>query len=415
MAYTILRTNNSTLVTIQDGVLETQRTTLGLPGRNYAGYGNILNTNFVHLLENFANDTPPAHPLKGQLWFDTSDNKLKVCPADGTTVTSDWVVLTSSNSLGDSHLGNLEVSNAIVANTITANIDLNVGRDVIAQGNGSFNTRLYSPLANLSTANIGTTITKSIQTTDSTSTSPSTEGSIYGAWKFTGPSNGNAINVLSGNISMGTTQSIRCDHYLNTDGTAWVPSGTYTNANVAEYLSGTNVNVTKFTGNIFPHTVQTANITTGAEGTRGNITGNWVLQGTSRLTATYSADIAERYAADGVYTVGTLVELGGDHEVTLAKADLSSDVFGVVSNTYAYLLNGGAGTDETHPPIALTGRVSVRVVGQVKKGQRLVSAGNGIARAGKDEELTTFNVIGRSLVNKTDDGEGLIEAAVKIN
>jgi len=410
MAYTILRTNNSTLVTIQDGVLETQRTTLGLPGRNYAGYGNVLNTNFVHLLENFANDTPPAHPLKGQLWYDTSDNKLKVCPADGTTVTSDWVVLTSSNAVGDSFLGNLEVTNSIVANTITANIDVLVGRDVIAQGNGIFNTRVYSALANVGTANIGTTETRVITTGGAT-----TGGTFTGAWTVVGPSTGNAFNITSGNISLGTTQSVRCDHYLNTDGSPWVPSGTYTNANVAEYLSGTNVSVTKFTGNIFPHTVQTGNITTGAEGTRGNITGNWVLQGTSRLTATYSADIAERYAADGVYTVGTVVELGGDYEVTLAKAELSSEVFGVVSNTYAYLLNGGAGTDETHPPIALSGRVSVRVVGQVKKGQRLVSAGNGLARAGKDEELTSFNVIGRSLVNKTDDGEGIIEAAVKIN
>ena len=410
MAYTILRTNNSTLVTIQDGVLETQRTTLGLPGRNYAGYGNVLNTNFVHLLENFANDTPPAHPLKGQLWYDTSDNKLKVCPADGTTVTSDWVVLTSSNALGDSHLGNLEVTNSIVANTITANIDLNVGRDVIAQGNGIFNTKVYTALANIGTANIGTTETRVITTGGAT-----TGGTLTGAWTVQGPSTGNAFNITSGNIALGTTQSVRCDHYLNTDGTPWVPSGTYTNANVAEYLSGTNVSVTKFTGNIFPNTVQTTNITTGASGTAGNITGNWSLTSGSKLLATYSADIAERYAADGIYSVGTVVELGGDFEVTLAKNELSSEVFGVVSNTYAHLLNSAAGTDETHPPIALVGRISVRVVGQVKKGQRLVSAGNGVARAGKDEELTTFNVIGRSLVNKTDDGEGLIEAAVKIN
>jgi len=410
MAYTILRTNNSTLVTIQDGVLETQRTTLGLPGRNYAGYGNVLNTNFVHLLENFANDTPPAHPIKGQLWYDTSDNKLKVCPADGTTVTSDWVVLTASNSVGDSNLGNLQVTNAIVANTITANIDLNVGRDVIAAGNGVFNTKVSTPLAIVGNANITTTTTRVITTGLAT-----TGGTLTGSWTVVGPSTGNAFNVTSGNIALGTTQSIRCDHYLNSDGNPWVPSGTYTNANVAEYLTGSNPSVTKFTGEIFPGKVTTDDITTGAEGTRGNITGNWVLQGTSRLTATYSADIAERYAADGIYTVGTVVELGGDYEVTLAKAELSSEVFGVVSNTYAYLLNGGAGTDETHPPIALSGRVSVRVVGQVKKGQRLVSAGNGLARAGKDEELTSFNVIGRSLVNKTDDGEGIIEAAVKIN
>ena len=134
----------------------------------------------------------------------------------------------------------------------------------------------------------------------------------------------------------------------------------------------------------------------------------------SKLLATYSADIAERYAADAVYSVGTVLEIGGEFEVTAAKEDLSSTIFGVVSNTYAHLLNSAAGSDETHPPVALVGRVSVRVVGVINKGDRLVSAGNGLARAGKLEELTAFNVVGRSLVNKTDDGEGVIEAAVSI-
>ena len=78
-------------------------------------------------------------------------------------------------------------------------------------------------------------------------------------------------------------------------------------------------------------------------------------------------------------------------------------------------MNSSAGSDETHPAVAVNGRVPVRVIGPVKKGQRLVAAGNGLARAGSKLELTAFNVIGRALENKVDDGEGVIEAIVKLN
>jgi len=94
---------------------------------------------------------------------------------------------------------------------------------------------------------------------------------------------------------------------------------------------------------------------------------------------------------------------------------LSEDVFGVISTRAAYLMNGAAGSDETHPPVAVNGRVPVRVVGKIRKGDRLVSAGNGLARAGAKNELSPFNVIGRSLQDKLDNGEGTIEAIVKLN
>ena len=79
------------------------------------------------------------------------------------------------------------------------------------------------------------------------------------------------------------------------------------------------------------------------------------------------------------------------------------------------MLFRSAGSDATHPYIALEGRVPVRTIGVVHKGQRLVSAGNGCARGAKPGEATYFNVIGRSLVNKTTENEELIEAAVKAN
>jgi len=76
MAYTINRYDGSTLTVVEDGTID-QNTDLKLVGRNYAGYGEIQNENFVFLLENFANINPPPKPVSGQLWFDSSASKLK--------------------------------------------------------------------------------------------------------------------------------------------------------------------------------------------------------------------------------------------------------------------------------------------------------------------------------------------------
>jgi hypothetical protein len=134
----------------------------------------------------------------------------------------------------------------------------------------------------------------------------------------------------------------------------------------------------------------------------------------ARATSAQYADVAERFAADADYEAGTVVELGGMAEITKVGADLSDNVFGVISTNAAYLMNAGAGTDNTHPPVAMTGRVPVKVVGQVNKGDRLVSAGNGFARAAKIGEATAFNTIGRALASKLDSALGTVEAIVTI-
>jgi hypothetical protein len=130
-------------------------------------------------------------------------------------------------------------------------------------------------------------------------------------------------------------------------------------------------------------------------------------------TALY-ADVAERFWADEILEPGTVVELGGRAEITRSLTELSDNVFGVISTRAAYLMNGGAGENDTHPPVAMTGRVPVKVVGIVHKGDRLVSAGAGIARAAQPGEATAFNVIGRSLVDKLVLESGTIEAIVTI-
>jgi hypothetical protein len=78
MSYTINTTNGSVIAVVQDATLNTIATSLTLVGRDYAGYGEFLNENFVYLLENFAANTAPAHSINGQLWYDSSIKTLKV-------------------------------------------------------------------------------------------------------------------------------------------------------------------------------------------------------------------------------------------------------------------------------------------------------------------------------------------------
>ena len=80
MAYTVNKSNSSATpnsYTVQDSIINSE-TDLSLVGKGYAGYGEVIAENFLHLLENFANTTQPTKPITGQLWYDTNDNRLKV-------------------------------------------------------------------------------------------------------------------------------------------------------------------------------------------------------------------------------------------------------------------------------------------------------------------------------------------------
>jgi hypothetical protein len=134
-------------------------------------------------------------------------------------------------------------------------------------------------------------------------------------------------------------------------------------------------------------------------------------------TATYAkyADLAERYAADAPYEEGTLVMFGGEAEVTSAQGYGSTKIAGVVSTKPAFAMNDAAGNSETHPFIALQGRVPCKVVGTVSKGDILVASDiSGVATVWTettvDPRMTAY--VGIAIEDKTTGGEGYVEVKV---
>jgi hypothetical protein len=131
-------------------------------------------------------------------------------------------------------------------------------------------------------------------------------------------------------------------------------------------------------------------------------------------TSAQYADLAERYAADMQLSVGEVVMLGGAEEVTRCDTDACNSVFGVVSQSPAFLMNAQAGNNDSHPMIALKGRVLVKIKGKGEAGDRIVSAGNGEARVASIEECTTFNTLGRLIQHKYNEDTALTECVIGV-
>ena len=134
-------------------------------------------------------------------------------------------------------------------------------------------------------------------------------------------------------------------------------------------------------------------------------------------TSAQYADVAERFEADAPMAEGAVVEVGGEAEITETTSEMSENVFGVISTQPAYAMNAGAGNNDSHPFVAMTGRTPVRTTGVVTKGQRLVTSSiKGCARAAATgESISPFNVIGRALEDKTDADIGLVNCVVRTN
>ena len=131
-------------------------------------------------------------------------------------------------------------------------------------------------------------------------------------------------------------------------------------------------------------------------------------------TAAQYADLAERYASDMPLEPGDVVMLGGSEEITKCNKELCDYVFGVVSDSPAFLMNAQAGNNDSHPMIALKGRVLVKLKGTGNAGDRIVSAGNGEAKVANLDECTAFNVLGRLLKHKYNEETTLTECVIGV-
>ena len=172
------------------------------------------------------------------------------------------------------------------------------------------------------------------------------------------------------------------------------------------------VNVSVNGSNVASFGAQGIMPTGNASGTLGSATVRWnnifaVNGGFLSVNANY-ADLAEKYVADAAYAPGTVLMFGGDKEVTQCVHDLCTRVAGVVSTNPAYLMNSGLEGDHV-VTLALTGRVPTRVRGPIQKGDLMVSAGDGHARAEGIPQVGT--VIGKALEDFDGDA-GVIEVVV---
>jgi hypothetical protein len=461
MSYTINLTDGTIFAVVADGTINTDSSQT-LVGKNYAGYGEFLDENFIRLLENAANTSAPGAPLTGQLWYDKTNNVMKVYNGTTFKVISAATASTSQPSsnvagdlwfdttndqlkvyngtafitIGPSFTSGEGTSGAIVT-TITDNgasdhvvVQMFVNNTIVSIFSKDATFTPASAISGFATIgpglNMSTTVSNAVFNGTATNADTlDTLNSTSFMRSDAATSNNTSISVLSdtglyvgadsdGRIFVTGTDVYVSNQTQDGDTIFQVNDGGVTTT--ALTLDGATANaVIAKTLTINSGNAATALVNGGTNGS-GNIgaSGQGFNTVFAKATTAEYADMAERFHADAEYAPGTIVELGGVNEITLAVEALSEKVFGVVSTQPAYLMNGSAGSNETHPPIAMSGRVPVNVIGFIAKGDRLVSAGNGFARAANLNELTSFNVIGRALTSKADEDIGSIEAIVKI-
>lgn len=424
MPYILNKTNGTIVATVQDASLDLT-TDLAFVGKNYAGYGETQNENFLKLLENFSNTTPPTKPIDGQLWFDTTNKQLNVYDGDrfhwktiGNLEIADETVdlkTTKSPNKGDLWFNTTTEQLNVYNGTDYIVVGPPTGSDTKAQWKGDFeysSVSLNLPVYNIkavvgSTEEViaivsGETITMPDYSLTDTDNPPKYQVRTPAFTQLAkGITLNGAVTTTTNGITYGSSRKEVTG--LSEDSYFWGTAGEALHAltaNTSSFTSGlsyvsTNTNAKFFIPFVSSGTSQSICYTDA--GLQYNPNTNILY--TIASSALY-ADIAERYEADAVYEPGTVLMLGGEKEVTLATLRATTTVAGVVSTKPAYMLNSEAGNDETHPYIALKGRVPTKVCGAIKKGDLLVSSAYKPGFACKMQDGDSPNaVIGKALEN----------------
>ena len=282
--------------------------------------------------------------------------------ATGNIISSAGIISATGNIYGGNIIGTLVVATATFSGNVT-------GGNLLTAG-------LISATGNIQGGNLRTA------------------GLISATGAITGAAiTGSSLTVSTGNITGGNlilSGAIVDSAQLDIQTSA-------ANANIVLTPNGSgNVNISS---NVMPTANATANI--------GSSTAYFNTVFGKATTAQY-ADLAELYSADAKYEPGTVLDFGGTNEVTISSVSSSTRVAGVVSTNPAHLMNSVL-ESEHKVAVALTGRVPTSVVGTVRKGDMMVTAGNGYAQASAAPAMGT--VIGKALEN-FDGVSGVIEVVV---
>jgi len=494
MAYTINRFDGSTLTTVQDGTVD-NFTDLKIVGKNFAGYGEIQNENFIFLLENFSSQAPPPRPISGQIWFDADNSKLKFYDGSkfrttggaeiseetpvGLTEGDFWwdtqneqlyayngtdFVLVGPQDAGEgitqmqsiSLLGADTLTRSVIVSVINDNIVHIIsneaftiaedsrppGFDVVKQGvtlrntlsgSGGVTSRVTDNYVFWGTASDsdklgGKNASEYIEKGDA-----SFESLVEFADVGFAVGDSNDLRVLIENddqavlenavgnvISLRTkdtfgivktplrilSNSVLPGQTPDGDSIEQVDLGTSTDKfndiyadnfiGVAERATALVVNGNDRFGDV-SDTANTIAVRDAAGGLRADLFRGVALQ------AKY-ADLAEIYSTAEDFAVGTVVSVcsHNDHEVC-DKQD--SNVIGVISENPAYLMNSEA----EGQAIAFTGRVPVRIIGAVQKGQKIYAIGNGVASTNGSGDI-----VGIALASNSTSEEKLVECVLKV-
>ncbi|MBL96207.1 MAG: hypothetical protein CMF52_00160 [Legionellales bacterium] len=484
MAYTVNKTDGTILATVADGTIDTT-TDLTLIGKNYAGYGEFFNENLIKLLENFANTSAPSSPIAGQMWWDKTNNLLKVYTGtafktvssstasastpSGSVVGDLWWDTTngqlkvyngsSFTTIGPSFTSGTGTSGAIVE-TVTDNaaadhvvVKLFTNNVLVATVSKDTAFTPQSAISGFATVKPGVQLSTAITGNkfQGTATDSDALGGVAAASYLRSDASDSTSGVLSVLNDTGLVVGVDSDFTLGVSGSDVSLSNATSDGDILIKVNDGGVVSTAMTidgatnrvllagaptDNLGAATKAYVDSTVSGSGalatSGGTMTGDILVSGTvnfgtsgNRITTVFAttfngtstaaqyADLAENFRPDVQYEPGTIVALGGAEEITAVNEELSDNVFGVTSERPAYLMNSA---QEGGMPVAIAGRVPVRVIGMVNKGDRLVAAGNGLARAaGTDESITAFNVLGRAIDSKTSMEEGTIEAFVTVN
>jgi hypothetical protein len=280
-------------------------------------------------------------------------------------------------------------------------------------------TRQISALSDVSLVNVSDTdllMFSSVVSINTTTSTPVWNTSRYAINVTNSTTSNLSLTRLGNSVVFSFRPNATSSTVLVTNSTGTIQWITYSTASVANsivtrdasgnFSAGTMTGIASSSTSLLVNGISYSTATTSttvstivARDGSGNIRAQAVISG--------GADLAENYVSDAAYDAGTVLQFGGSEEVTIAEENTRA-VAGVVSTDPGYLMNVDCSGQHV-VAIALQGRVPCKIVGQVTKGDLLVSAGNGCAKA--DNSPAIGSVIGKSLEN-FDGALGTIEIAV---